>query len=419
MIKKRHIRNYWKSSICLALLLCCVTTWAVVVQKEKKEPYYQMERAYSFPRSEKNMIAGDTTLVPFFDLLRGLKKNAEYTVSITHIGDSHIQADFETAVIRRLFQTYFGNAGRGLIAPLKLAGTNEPRNYRITSPQSWNVIRCIKPGHIPFGLTGLVLQINDSIGNISIMNMEDTSATGTVFDDLIVYYDTETSSVSILDTSLIECRKSNARYQERFVLKQPQSYIDLKFSSPDKKEISFYGVQLRNGKPGILYNAIGINGAHYSDYAGEKLFAEQTGSLHSDLFIISMGTNEAYDKRFSSADFYTKIDELVQQLKASSPQAVILLTTPVESWRRISRKSRVPHPNVEIARNTIVMYANDHGLPYWDLFKITGGKNSARSWTKNALFARDGIHFTASGYAYQGELLFQAIYNSYVNYINQ
>lgn len=35
-------------------------------------------------------------------------------------------------------QKTFGNAGRGLIVPLKLAKTNEPRDYSIISDIDWD-----------------------------------------------------------------------------------------------------------------------------------------------------------------------------------------------------------------------------------------------------------------------------------------
>jgi lysophospholipase L1-like esterase len=135
-----------------------------------------------------------------------------------------------------------------------------------------------------------------------------------------------------------------------------------------------------------------------------------------------MGTNEAYGPNFSSAVFYNEIDRLVQSLKKRSPNALFLLTTPAETWkktRKQKRKTLVPNPTIEAVRNTIVKYATDHQMAYWDLFTITGGKGSARDWSKNNLFAKDGVHFTRDGYEYQGELLFQALYKSFTSFINE
>ena len=57
-------------------------------------------------------------------------------VRILHIGDSHIQAEFVTNALRAMLQEVYGNAGRGLVSPLRLAGTNQPVDYVITAPMA-------------------------------------------------------------------------------------------------------------------------------------------------------------------------------------------------------------------------------------------------------------------------------------------
>lgn len=59
--------------------------------------------------------------------LRDKFNNVDSTsVTILHIGDSHIQADVLTDRVRKHFWNRFGSGGRGLITPLKICGTNEP-----------------------------------------------------------------------------------------------------------------------------------------------------------------------------------------------------------------------------------------------------------------------------------------------------
>lgn len=55
----------------------------------------------------------------------------------------------------------FGDAGRGLIAPLRLSGTNEPPDYAIASSGKWTASRCtqVSPDEMP-GVTGMALSGN-------------------------------------------------------------------------------------------------------------------------------------------------------------------------------------------------------------------------------------------------------------------
>ncbi len=410
MTNKRKFHPQIEKLICLVLFTLMMTDGMAVNPTQKNEPDYQVGKKYAFPKSKPNIITDPSgSLNPFLTQLNELEEKTRSLLTITHIGDSHIQADFETGMVRKLLQERFGNAGRGLVVPLKLAKTNEPLSYRITSSQEWTAVRCIKPGPVPFGIGGMALQYTDVLADISIRLTEDSSLNIPAFNECTVFYDTETSEIVLPDSSTVTRRKKLNRYAEQFILKDPQSSFDFGFYSPDQKNILFYGALLKNGRPGIIYNAIGINGAHYFEYAAGSLFIEQLSSLQTDLFIFSMGINEAYDKNFTADKFYQQIDSLIQQVRANNPQAVFLLTTPAESWKK-SGKQRIPHPSIEIARNTIVKYAEDHQMAYWDLFAITGGKGSARSWTKNALFSRDGVHFTKEGYEYQGELLGEAVF---------
>ncbi|MDE7474527.1 MAG: hypothetical protein K2M71_02745, partial [Duncaniella sp.] len=90
-------------------------------------------------------------------------------VSIVHIGDSHVQADFNTGTTRELLQYDFGNAGRGLIAPLKLCGTNQPTDYVFQSRNSWNAVKLMNNSWIQsVGFTGTSIRPSSSTSELTI-----------------------------------------------------------------------------------------------------------------------------------------------------------------------------------------------------------------------------------------------------------
>ena len=81
------------------------------------------------------------------------------------IGDSHIQADFLSEKVRNDIQSDFGNAGRGVVVPLRVAGTNEPFNYKITSNVVCTSKRCVFVNNpMPIGIGGVTIQsFSDSV----------------------------------------------------------------------------------------------------------------------------------------------------------------------------------------------------------------------------------------------------------------
>ncbi len=232
---------------------------------------------YKFPNATENVLTdGAHTLSPFFNQLKALKNDNSQVVSICHIGDSHIQADVQTGITRRMFQDFFGDAGRGFIAPLKLAKTNEPRNYRITSPQQWESVKCIKPGNFPAGIGGVVLTCKDSVSSMKIETLDLYNPDRWSFNDITVLYDTNQVSLDISDSIPIRYSiKNQTTFSKRFQLDTLVNTIDCIWKNGGIDPTRFYGVNLRNGQSGILYHAIGMNGAHYEDYASSPLFMQQ------------------------------------------------------------------------------------------------------------------------------------------------
>ena len=77
------------------------------------------------------------------------------SVSIIHIGDSHIQADVSTDRTRNHFWEKYGSGGRGLITPLKICGTNEPNNYKFSTTARVTTAKLMKlPWLTDMGFTG-------------------------------------------------------------------------------------------------------------------------------------------------------------------------------------------------------------------------------------------------------------------------
>lgn len=108
-------------------------------------------------------------LDPLFEKLYQLNKNQNSKLNIVHIGDSHIQADMFTNVIRQALQTKFGNGGYGFTFPYSLANTNGTSYIKYTSNVEWSNRRNIYPvTDVSVGLSGIGLYSNSSDFEINI-----------------------------------------------------------------------------------------------------------------------------------------------------------------------------------------------------------------------------------------------------------
>lgn len=365
----------------------------------------------------------------FFSALNSLRTGKDTVLTIVHLGDSHIQAGHYSGRTMRLLQQQFGNAGRGWIAPFKLSRTNEPDDYFISSViREWTAGRCIQrnrkceigPGGIGIQSTSpsinfdIKIAPNNGAGysfNQAIFYRNEKSMpmlpVGKLKDSVETILSTTTALPGVIaDTFRISCLADTLQLQST----RRKQGTDKLLPASSFKNI-YYGFSLTNSQPGILYHAVGVNGAMYVNFT-DKSYIRKLALLNPSLLIVSLGTNETFGRRFTRAEFAGQVEAFVKLVKQEMPNTAILLTTPAECYKRTyvnKKRTYVRNENTERAAKAIVDVAHREGLACWDLFAATGGKSSCTKWHKAGLLGRDRVHFTKEGYREQGELLYRAL----------
>lgn len=367
-----------------------------------------------------NVIQNRQHLDEFYEQLYLLKKGGDKKVNIIHLGDSHIQADFLTQAVRNNFQNNFGNAGRGLIVPGRVAGTNEPFNIQTSSNVSWESKRCVFPLQLlPIGIGGITIRSGVPESKLYVYMNDATQDYS--FNRVRIFHQKNASSFSLRlkdsEVKLIDAKTVNdsTRNFTAFELPSPLTSVVIESWKADsvQNHTTIFGLSLENGKPGILYHVIGVNGAKYAHYKVAKYFAEQTHKLDPALFIISLGTNEALDHPYIDKRLLTHIEDLVSSLKANNPLAKFIIVTPPDCFIKRTRKN----PGVLKVREALIQFAVENGYAFYDMYQAVGGDDAAVKWREAQLLRADGVHFTKDGYDYQGNLLFDAIIKGYNDYV--
>jgi len=362
-------------------------------------------------------------LKSFFVKLKELKEGKRKNVVIVHIGDSHLQADFFSGMIRQHLQRDYGNAGRGLIFPYHVAGSNEPFNYRSSSTGEWKGRRCVlaTPTYIRVGISGFGLRTDDSSATLKI-NVKSNDSLNYSFNHMLLFHDAGPHCFNwVVYTSRnhkdsVVINDSAAKYGsavDSIVFKDTMQVLSMcvRKSDTSKFEASTFGMVLTNNQPGILYHTIGANGARNADYTHSEYFIQQLAALHPDLVIISLGTNEAYARNYSTPDFENDMDTLYSNIKQVAPDADFLYTTPNDSYRNHKYKN----PDVAEAAAAIKRTAEKHNAAYWDFYHIMGGFGSMQKWYLKHLSQRDRVHFTVGGYTLQADLFYQALHKTIID----
>jgi lysophospholipase L1-like esterase len=367
----------------------------------------------------------------FFAGLNSLSAGRDTVISIVHLGDSHIQAGYYSGRTMRLLQQYYGNAGRGWIAPFKIARSNEPDDYFIsTLIKEWTIGRCIQhtPG-CPVGPGGIGIRTVSPFANFDI-SIAPVNGAGYDFSQVIVYRGEKSMPVrpagQFRETARVISGESLPELNmiaDTIRMSEPADSLQLQTTRrrpgtdsllpADLFDNLYYGFNLTNGQPGILYHSIGVNGSMFVHYTHDR-FVRQLATLRPSLLIISLGTNESFGRRFSTGEFYGQVKSFFALVKKYLPHTAILFTTPPECYKRVvvNKKRRyVRNENTERVARAILRVAEEEGTACWDLFAATGGRNSSAKWFGGKWMGRDRIHFSKEAYREQGILLFNALIN--------
>ncbi len=352
----------------------------------------------------------------FFNALDSVYEGKKERVHIFHIGGSHIQADIYSNRLR----TYLQNSSehtmtqRGFVFPYKLANTNNPANYKVTSGQEWEGQRSsLKRDSTVWGLSGITALFSGSYDTIRVeANNKSYNKKPYRFNKLRLYCNESNDCYVVrpVDSTLVRGSiiDTTSHFIE-YVFNQDLETINFQVERTDSlANVPFMlmGMDLMNDEPGIEYTSIGVNGANFPAYARSIYFEEQLKLYCPDLFIISIGTNDTYmpASKFDPEKFKADYEAFIQLVKRVNPECAILLTVPNDSYYR----RRKPNTNTARAKSIIYELANKYEMAVWDVYELMGGLGSSQKWYQNQLMARDRVHFTQKGYHVKSDLLLKA-----------
>ena len=341
------------------------------------------------------------------------------TVSIIHLGDSHIQAGHFTMPIRQSFTQRWGDGGLGWVGPFRLLGTNPPIHTVIrASSAGTSGVKITQRDYNRESPTGMVLQTR---ANRAVTYTLQCGG-GQTFDRIVIYrkrgtqpftlsgssssevaHDTLTTEQIVTDTLLVD------RYVSSAEVTAPASSV-------------WYGASLERSSGGALVHTIGYNGATYYTYS-KGSFTSSVATLRPRLIILSLGTNESLARQFDRNNFGAEVARLVHRLQANNPDCAIVLTSPLYCYRKVRvrqrgkrrryRTSYRANANCQLIADELQQQARELGCGYIDLFAHFGGAAGAAQLLSRGILSGDRVHLTAAGYNKVGEAIATALQDDY------
>lgn len=325
---------------------------------------------------------------------------------VMYYGDSQIEMDRISSVLRQKLQELFGGSGPNMIPAVqpvpsisvsqhasglsRYAVYGDASNHR-ASHNRYGVMaqfgQVIGSGTVTFTQTKHSQAFTNakSFSTVSVLlgkNSQNFSAT-------LSYNDTKTEpkvlpasdSVSLITWML------------------PSNITKGTLSFKGNAEI--YGVLL-DGNSGVAIDNVALRGCSGTIFTriNESIARQSFNLLNTRLIILQFGGNRmpSISSAKSITSYMTELEKQINYMKRVAPKASLLFIGPADMGRSYNGKMGTWRGLPEL-NDSLRSMALRNNVAYWDMFHVMGGEGSMAQWVKHkpALAGPDYIHFTFTG----------------------
>lgn len=335
---------------------------------------------------------------------------------ILHYGDSVITSDYISGTARRLLQERYGDAGHGFVLIANGWDWYFHNDVVHWASAGWGMSRItgpfVKDGG--YGIGGVTFRAWP--GAAATFGTADHGDFGRKVSHFDVYYleQPKGGEFELKSGAQVErvrtAGESKVSRVHSFVVPDGEAKLSLRLVSGG--ETRLFGVALERDTPGVVYDALGANGARVRllDGMDGAHWKEQLALRKPALVILSYGTNESEDGMIEIGAYKRALKSVIGKAKKAAPDASVLVMAPLD---RAEKHAGVFRSKRELVRLVTVQreVAAETGVAFWNTFAAMGGEGAMGRWvnTSPQLGAWDLTHPTPAGASLVGELFVNAI----------
>ena len=342
-------------------------------------------------------------------------------VRVVHYGDSQIEEDRITNVLRERWQKAYGGGGVGLLPLHQTIPTRSMRQWLSMD----GVVQTVQGGpkrYLVYGPRSMRLD-NDEYGVMGqVAVMDSTLVAGS--EDVVMCIEpidkkrqghNYFNRVRVLTDSV----DGYILAQDTMLSPTPDTRHPLLYTLPDsttKCEIHLqgkgkvYGVSLET-PTGVIVDNLPMRGCSGNIFT--KIDSTQLSDFYREtntrLIILQFGGNMIpQTENASTISGYVRstLRQQVRYLRACAPDAAILFIGPSDMSTNIDGQMST-YPLVPYMDKLLKKMAAEEQIAYWSMYDAMGGKDSMVRWVENGLAGSDYVHFTRAGANKMGRMLYE------------
>ena len=350
----------------------------------------------------RDSITDERDMTYFDDLFVALDSAQSHHVRIIHYGDSQLEEDRITSVLREHFQSRFGGGGVGMMPAQKWV--NKMTCSQSTSPELRYCLAygpaSMRASHNGYGPMATVAHVEGTVNISYSATKNERFAHTRQFNRVSVLRSSPDGSGLTYDTQEFD----SMRHQITVTVHGPAD---------------IYGVLL-DQKTGVSMDNIPMRGSSGSIFTNisRKTLAPFFEHENVALIILQFGGNSvpALKGEKSLHTFCKNIQRQVRLFQQLAPKAKILFIGPSDMSTNIGGTMQT-YPLLPQFVELLDQYLTECGAAFWDMFAAMGGRGSMVRWVnaRPQLAGEDYIHFTHKGAERVSDLLYETI-DTYYNY---
>ena len=340
-------------------------------------------------------------------------------VRILHYGDSQIEMDRISDVLRAYMQETFGGQGVGLIPfsqtiPCTSVSQNASGDFtRYASYGDSTVAR----NHGHYGPMAKCCRVNSSASvSINATKSDTRDEHLKSFSKITVLFDNLSGNVAVTLSckGFTDQQTSTGMGVHSITWQLDSAVTSARVSVSGLCDV--YGIMV-DGEYGVSVDNISMRGAsgHQIQMIDSALLAQSFAEMNVGLILFQYGGNSVpYLHGEAAQEHYAK--EMERQLRIlhhTCPDAKIVFIGPADMCRGSEEGGFQSCRQLPGVINALRTMALENGVAFWSMYDVMGGSGSMMTWVNNGLGGGDYLHFSEKGARKMGGYLVDAFKTMY------
>lgn len=334
-------------------------------------------------------------------------------VRILYYGDSQVEGDRLTSLLRQKLREEGGGTGPGLISPVM--PVMYTRSYVVRPSSNWKRYTLLdyRKGLLPHNRMGPMLAISRftppgdtlktrSFASVKINPVPGADPSVSKYERLRIFYGNNYDTIlvgirsgsTLVDFAMLQMGEGPLEYT---VPLPSISDITIEFTGRNSPDI--YALSLESDA-GVIIDNIPVRGSAGLEFVMTDIKGIEgcLAMLEPDIIFLQFGLNVVRNVRSEYHYYEEGLVKQIEYLKQASGGIPVVLVSVTDMALRVSDSIRF-FPNIRAIRDAQERAAARSGAIFWDAWKSMGGRGSILKWYKNLppLASNDLTHLSNAG----------------------